>query len=168
MNSLDDKKPSIFNFYFFVGLSLIVASIAEVLLNDFLLSRLTLPLTLMTLIYWNVATPRNIGFFWTMLSGFILDILLGYLLGIHVVIFLLTSYFSQRYFHRFRALFRLQQSLIVAIIVFIYQIYFIIISNNFTLSIIFELLILAIISSLFWPIIYGVLRYLRIKLTYGQ
>ena len=118
MNNLDDKKPSIFNFYFFVGLSLIIASIIEVLLNDFLFSRLTLPLTLMTLIYWNVATPRSVGFFWTMLSGFILDIFIGYLLGVHVVIFLLTSYFSQRYFHRFRALFRLQQSLIVAIIVF--------------------------------------------------
>ena len=63
MNSLDDKKPSIFNFYFFVGLTLIIASTVEVFLNDFLLSRLTLPLTLMTLIYWNVATPRNIGFF---------------------------------------------------------------------------------------------------------
>lgn len=168
MNNLDDKKPSIFNFNFFVGLSLIFASIIEVLLNDFLFSRLTLPLTLMTLIYWNVATPRSVGFFWTMLSGFILDIFIGYLLGVHVVIFLLASYFSQRYFHRFRALFRLQQSLIVAIIVFIYQIYFILISNNLTLSIIFELSILTIVSSLFWPIIYGVLRYLRIKLTYGQ
>ena len=168
MNSLDDKKTSIFNFYFFVGLTLISSSIIEVFLNNLLLSRLTLPLSLMTLIYWNVATPRNVGFFWTMLSGFILDIFLGYLLGIHVVIFLLASYFSQRYFHRFRALFRLQQSLIVAIIVFIYQIYFILISNNFALFIIFELFILTVISSLFWPIIYGVLRYLRIKLTYGQ
>lgn len=168
MNSLDDKKSSIFNFYFFVGFTLISASIIEVFLNNFLLSRLTLPLTLMTLIYWNVATPRNVGFFWTMLSGFILDIFLGYLLGIHVVIFLLASYFSQRYFHRFRALFRLQQSLIVAIIVFIYQNYFILVSKNVGLSIIFELLILTIVSSLFWPIIYGVLRYLRIKLTYGQ
>ena len=168
MNSLEDKKTSIFNFYFFVGLTLISASIIEVFLNNFLLSRLTLPLTLMTLIYWNVATPRNVGFFWTMLSGFILYIFLGYLLGIHVVIFLLASYFSQRYFHRFIAFFMLQQSLIVAIIVFIYQIYFILVSNNFALSIIFELLILTIVSSLFWPIIYGVLRYLRIKLTYGQ
>ena len=34
MNSLDDKKPSIFNFYFFVGLTLIIASMVEVLLND--------------------------------------------------------------------------------------------------------------------------------------
>ena len=87
MNSLDDKKTSIFNFYFFVGLTLIVASIFEVILNNYILSKLTLPLTLMSLIYWNVATPRSIGFFWTMLSGFILDIFLGYLLGTHVVIF---------------------------------------------------------------------------------
>ena len=168
MNSLDDKKTSIFNFYFFVGLTLIVASIFEVILNNYILSKLTLPLTLMSLIYWNVATPRSIGFFWTMLSGFILDIFLGYLLGTHVVIFLLTSYFSQRYFHRFRALFRLQQSLIVAMIVLIYQIYFILISNNFSYSLIFELMILTFTSSLSWPIIYGILRYLRIKLTYGQ
>ena len=168
MNSLDDKRSSAFSFDFFVGITLVMASIIEIFLNDFLLSMLTLPLTLMTLVYWNVATPRNIGFFWTMLSGFILDIFLGYFLGIHVVIFLLASYFSQRYFHRFRALFRLQQSLIVAIIVLIYQIYFILISNNFNLSITFELLILTIVSSLFWPIIYGVLRYLRIKLTYGK
>jgi len=168
MNNFEDKKSSIFNFYFFVGFSLIASSFFEVLLNDYLLSRLTLPLTLMTLVYWNIATPGNIGFFWTMLSGFILDIFLGYFLGVHVFIFLLASYFSQRYFHRFRALFRLQQSLIVAIIVLIYQIYFILISKIFSLSIYFELLILTIISSLFWPIIYGVLRYLRIKLTYGK
>ena len=168
MNSLDDKKSSILNLNFYVGLSLIITSIIEVFLNDFLLSRLTLPLTLMTLIYWNVATPGNIGFFWTMLTGFILDIFLGYLLGIHVIIFLLVSYFSQRYFHRFRALFRLQQSLIVAIIVLIYQIYFITLSNNFSLYMILELMTLTIISSLFWPIIYGLLRYLRIKLTYGR
>tara|TARA_B100000941_G_scaffold271886_1_gene230965 strand:+ start:2590 stop:3096 length:507 start_codon:yes stop_codon:yes gene_type:complete len=168
MNNLDYKKPSIFNFYFFVGLSLLISAWIEILLNDYLLSRLSLPLTLMTLIYWNVATPRNIGFLWTMLSGFVLDIFLGYLLGTHVLIFLLTSYFSQRYFHRFRALFLLQQSLIVAMIVFIYQSIFISISNFFSLSIILELFVLTIISSLFWPIIYGILRYLRIKLTYGQ
>ncbi len=168
MNSLDEKKPSAFKINFFVGLTLVVFSIIEIILNDFLLSRLTLPLTLMSLIYWNVATPRNIGFVWTMFSGLLLDIFLGYLLGTHVIIFLLTSYFSQRYFHRFRALFRIQQSLIVAMIIFIYQIYFILISKNFSLSIIFELLALTIISSLFWPIIYGFLRYLRIKLTYGK
>ena len=129
MNNLDYKKPSIFNFYFFVGLSLLISAWIEILLNDYLLSRLSLPLTLMTLIYWNVATPRNIGFLWTMISGFVLDIFLGYLLGTHVLIFLLASYFSQRYFHRFRALFRLQQSLIVAMIVFIYQTIFISISS---------------------------------------
>ena len=168
MNNLDYKKPSIFNFYFFVGLSLLISAWIEILLNDYLLSRLSLPLTLMTLIYWNVATPRNIGFLWTMFSGFVLAIFLGYLLGTHVLIFLLTSYFSQRYFHRFRALFRLQQSLIVAMIVFIYQTIFISISSFFSLSIILELFVLTIISSLFWPIIYGILRYLRIKLTYGQ
>lgn len=168
MNSFDEKKPSTFKINFFVGFTLIVSAFIEIILNDFLLSRLTLPLTLMSLIYWNVATPRNIGFIWTMFSGFLLDIFLGYLLGTHIIIFLLTAYFSQRYFHRFRALFRLQQSLIVAMIILIYQIYFILISKNFSISLVLELLALTIISSLFWPIIYGILRFLRIKLTYGN
>lgn len=168
MNNLDDKRPSAFSFNIFLGLTLMLATIIEIILNDYLLSRLTLPLTLMTLIYWNVATPRNIGFSWTMLSGFILDLFLGYLLGIHVILFLLTSYLTQRYFHRFRALFRLQQSLIVALIVFLYQAIFIIITNNFSTSIIFELIFLTFISSLCWPIVYGILRFLRIRLTYGQ
>ena len=168
MSSLDDKKSTAFSFNIFLGFTLIFASLVEIILNDYLLFRLTLPLTLMTLIYWNVATPRNIGFIWTILSGFILDLFLGYLLGIHVVLFLLTSYFTQRYFHRFRALFRLQQSLIVALIVFLYQAIFIVITNNFSTSMIFELILLTFISSLFWPIIYGILRVLRIRLTYGQ
>ena len=168
MSSLDDKKSTALSFNIFLGFTLIFATLVEIVLNDYLLSRLTLPLTLMTLIYWNVATPRNIGFSWTILSGFILDLFLGYLLGIHVVLFLLTSYFTQRYFHRFRALFRLQQSLIVALIVFLYQAIFIVITNNFSTSMIFELILLTFISSLFWPIIYGILRVLRIRLTYGQ
>tara|TARA_S200000501_G_C20431557_1_gene572504 strand:- start:156 stop:524 length:369 start_codon:yes stop_codon:yes gene_type:complete len=122
----------------------------------------------MVLIYWNVATPKNTGFFWTMISGFILDLYLGYFLGVHVIVFLLASYLTQRYFHRFRALFRIQQSIIVAAIIFIYQIYFILISNYFSTSIFAELIVLTFISSFFWPIIYGLLRYLRIKLTYGK
>ena len=72
MNSFDEKKPSTFKINFFVGFTLIVSAFIEIILNDFLLSRLTLPLTLMSLIYWNVVTPRNIGFIWTMFSGFLL------------------------------------------------------------------------------------------------
>jgi rod shape-determining protein MreD len=93
---------------------------------------------------------------------------LGNFLGIHDIIFLLASYLTQRYFHRFRALFRIQQSIIVAGMIFTYQIYFILISNYFSTSIFAELIALTFISSFFWPIIYGLLRYLRIKLTYGK
>ena len=168
MINLNEKKTSIFSLYFSSGLTLLGASTLEIILSNLLWFRLSIPLTLMVLIYWNVATPRNTGFFWTMFSGFILDLYLGYFLGIHVIIFLLASYLTQRYFHRFRALFRIQQSIIVAAIIFIYQIYFILISNYFSISIFAELIVLIFISSFFWPIIYGLLRYLRIKLTYGK
>ena len=168
MINLNEKKTSIFSLYFSSGLTLLGASTLEIILSSLLWFRLSIPLTLMVLIYWNVATPRNTGFFWTMFSGFILDLYLGYFLGIHVIIFLLASYLTQRYFHRFRALFRIQQSIIVAGMIFTYQIYFILISNYFSTSIFAELIALTFISSFFWPIIYGLLRYLRIKLTYGK
>ena len=168
MINLNEKKTSIFSLYFSSGLTLLGASILEIIFSNLLWFRLSIPLTLMVLIYWNVATPKNTGFFWTMISGFILDLYLGYFLGVHVIVFLLASYLTQRYFHRFRALFRIQQSIIVAAIIFIYQIYFILISNYFSISIFAELIVLTFISSFFWPIIYGLLRYLRIKLTYGK
>tara|TARA_A100000164_G_scaffold332317_1_gene322142 strand:- start:5971 stop:6477 length:507 start_codon:yes stop_codon:yes gene_type:complete len=168
MNNLNEKRMPIFSLYLSSGFTLLGFSILEIILSNLLWFRLSIPLTLMALIYWNVATPRNTGFFWTMFSGFILDLYLGYLLGIHVIVFLLASYFTQRYFHRFRALFRIQQSIIVAGIILIYQSYFILISKYFSISIFFEVMIITFVSSLFWPIIYGLLRYLRIKLTYGK
>ena len=82
MINLNEKKTSIFSLYFSSGLTLLGASILEIILSSLLWFRLSIPLTLMVLIYWNVATPRNTGFFWTMFSGFILDLYLGYFLGI--------------------------------------------------------------------------------------
>ena len=158
-----DKKSNFVSVYFFIGITIFFAFLLEVFISNFFELSVYLPLTLMVLIYWNMALPKNIGLIWAMIFGFCLDINQEILLGSHVILFLFISYFTQRYFHRLRALYTVQQSLFVAIIVLIYQIFLIFFLSEFTDTIIIELVLMTVMAALIWPIIFGILRQLRIK-----
>ena len=158
-----DKRNNFVSVYFFIGITIFFAFLLEVLVSNFFELSVYLPLTLMVLIYWNMALPKNIGLIWAMIFGFCLDINQEILLGSHVILFLFISYFTQRYFHRLRALYTIQQSLFVAIIVLIYQIFLISFLSEFNDTIIIELVLMTIMAALIWPIIFGILRQLRIK-----
>ena len=158
-----DKRSNFISVYFFIGITIFFAFLLEVFVSNFFELSVYLPLTLMVLIYWNMALPKNIGLIWAMIFGFCLDINQEILLGSHVILFLFISYFTQRYFHRLRALYTVQQSLFVAIIVLIYQIFLIFFLSEFTDNIIIELVLMTVMAALIWPIIFGILRQLRIK-----
>ena len=158
-----DKRSNFISVYFFIGITIFFGFLLEVLVSNFFELSVYLPLTLMVLIYWNMALPKNIGLIWAMIFGFCLDINQEILLGSHVILFLFISYFTQRYFHRLRALYTVQQSLFVAIIVLIYQIFLIFFLSEFNDTIIIELVLMTIMAALIWPIIFGILRQLRIK-----
>ena len=158
-----DKKSNFVSVYFFIGITIFFAFLLEIFISNFFELSVYLPLTLMVLIYWNMALPKNIGLIWAMIFGFCLDINQEILLGSHVILFLFISYFTQRYFHRLRALYTVQQSLFVAIIVLIYQIFLIFFLSEFTDTIIIELVLMTVMAALIWPIIFGILRQLRIK-----
>ena len=158
-----DKKNNFISVYFFIGITIFFSFLLEIFLSNMFDLSVYLPLTLMVLIYWNMALPRNIGLFWALLAGFSLDVYQEIYLGSHVFLFLLVSYITQRYFHRLRALYTIQQSLFVAIVVLIYQIFLISFLGEFKESIVIELISLTLISALIWPIIFGILRQLRIK-----
>ena len=158
-----DKRSNFISVYFFIGITIFFAFLLEVFVSNFFELSVYLPLTLMVLIYWNMALPKNIGLIWAMIFGFCLDINQEILLGSHVILFLFISYFTQRYFHRLRALYTVQQSLFVAIIVLIYQIFLIFFLSEFTDTIIIELVLMTVMAALIWPIIFGILRKLRIK-----
>ena len=158
-----DKRSNFISVYFFIGITIFFAFLLEVFVSNFFELSVYLPLTLMVLIYWNMALPKNIGLIWAMIFGFCLDINQEILLGSHVILFLFISYFTQRYFHRLRALYTVQQSLFVAIIVLIYQIFLIFFLSEFTATIIIELVLMTVMAALIWPIIFGILRQLRIK-----
>ena len=158
-----DKRNNFISIYFFIGITIFFSFLLEIFLSNMFDLSVYLPLTLMVLIYWNMALPKNIGLIWAMIFGFSLDINQEVLLGSHVLLFLFISYLTQRYFHRLRALFTIQQSLFVAIVVLIYQIFLISFLGEFKESIVIELISLTLISALIWPIIFGILRQLRIK-----
>ena len=162
---LDQKRPT-FPVYVTIGLTIIFFAITEIIFRNLFPLFLNIPLTLMCLIYWNMALPKSVGLTWAILCGFILDLSQNLILGSNVMIFLVSSYLIQRYFHRLRALYRVQQSLIVAGMVFTYQMIFIFSFLNFSNEIIVELLLFTIISALIWPVIFGLLRFIRIKFTY--
>ena len=158
-----DKRNNFISVYFFIGITIFFSFLLEIFLSNMFDVSVYLPLTLMVLIYWNMALPKNIGLIWAMIFGFSLDINQEVLLGSHVLLFLFISYLTQRYFHRLRALYTIQQSLFVAIVVLIYQIFLISFLGEFKESIVIELISLTLISALIWPIIFGILRQLRIK-----
>jgi rod shape-determining protein MreD len=166
MTEFLDQKRKTLPIYFTIGISILIFSFFEIILRNSIPLFLNIPLTLMSLIYWNMALPKSVGLFWAILAGFILDVSQDIILGSNVLIFLISSYLIQRYFHRLRALFRIQQSLIVAAMVFIYQIIFIFFLLNFSFEVFKEVIFLTFISLITWPIIYGILRFIRIRFTY--
>lgn len=161
-----DQKRKIFPIYITIGISILIFLVFEIILRNSISLFLNIPLTLMCLIYWNMALPKSVGLFWAILSGLILDVSQDIILGSNVLIFLISSYLIQRYFHRLRALFRIQQSLIVAAMVFIYQIIFIFFLLNFSFEVLIEVIFLTFIALITWPIVYGILRFIRIRFTY--
>ena len=158
-----DKKNKFISVYFFIGITILVSFLLEVFTSNLFDLSVYLPITLMVLIYWNMALPKDIGLIWAMIFGFCLDVNKEILLGSHVLLFLLISFLTQRYFHRLRALYMIQQSLFVAVVILIYQIFLILFFSEFRQSIFLELILLTLLSSLLWPVIFGILRQLRIK-----
>ena len=158
-----DKKNNFISVYFFIGITILVSFLLEIFTSNLFDLSVYLPITLMVLIYWNMALPKDIGLIWAMIFGFCLDVNKEILLGSHVLLFLLISFLTQRYFHRLRALYMIQQSLFVAVVIMIYQIFLILFFSEFRQSIFLELILLTLLSSLLWPVIFGILRQLRIK-----
>ena len=158
-----DKKNNFISVYFFIGITILVSFLLEIFTSNLFDLSVYLPVTLMVLIYWNMALPKDIGLIWAMIFGFCLDVNKEILLGSHVLLFLLISFLTQRYFHRLRALYMIQQSLFVAIVILIYQIFLVLFFSEFSQSILYELIMMTLLSALLWPVIFGILRQLRIK-----
>ena len=125
-------------------------------------------LSLIALIYWNMALPNKVGIFEALLFGLIMDLLSGSVFGLHGLLFVLITYICQRFFYQFRVSPIWQQSVILFFLFFIFKMSFafdfynvtsgVNISDSFYLS---NTLLFAFVSSLFWTPMFYLLRELR-------
>ena len=125
-------------------------------------------LTLLVLIYWNMALPDRVGIFEALFFGLIMDLLNGSVLGLHGILFVLISYICQRFFYQFRVSPIWQQSVILFFLFFIFKMvlsfdFFSLraglnVSDSFY---VLNSLLFALVSSLFWTPTFFLLRELR-------
>lgn len=125
-------------------------------------------LTLLVLIYWNMALPDKVGIFEALFFGIIMDILNGSILGLHGLLFVLITYICQRFFYQFRVSPIWQQSVILFFLFFIFKTAFsfdyfnvrlgLNVSDGFYLT---NTFLFALVSSLFWIPTFFILRELR-------
>ena len=127
-------------------------------------------LTLLVLIYWNMALPDKVGIFEALFFGIIMDILNGSILGLHGLLFVLITYICQRFFYQFRVSPIWQQSVILFFLFFTFKMAFTFdfldvseglnIADNLYLT---NAFIFSLISSIFWIPTFILLRAFRRK-----
>ena len=125
-------------------------------------------LTLLALIYWNMAFPDKIGIFEAIVFGLVTDLIQGTLLGLHGLLFVLITYVCQRFFYQFRVSPLWQQSLVLFFLFFIFKIIlafdFFNLRDGFNVSdgsYITNALLFSFMSSLFWTPSFLLLREVR-------
>ena len=83
---------------FWIYSSLFLAFVIDIYVTPEVLILWKPVLTLLVLIYWNMALPDRVGIFEALLFGLLLDISTGTILGLHAALFVLITYICQRFF----------------------------------------------------------------------
>ena len=117
---------------------------------------------LLVLLYWLIALPGRIGLLSAWVIGLLLDLVDGSLLGQHAMTFVIAGFFAVNFHQQFRMFSRVQQTLLIALTVAIYELIDGLItqfSGNASFS--FLLFLPVFFSALVWPMIFTLLRHVR-------
>ncbi len=112
----------------------------------------------MTLIYWTMALPHrvNIGVAW--FTGLVMDITTGGQLGVHAFAYAMAIFMVARFHLQLRQYPLWQQAFTILSLVFLVHVVSML---NAPLTSSWHIWMPAIVSTLLWPIVYGVLRKIR-------
>jgi rod shape-determining protein MreD len=145
--------------WWFINLSILVALVLSIMPLPLELKPLRPDWVAMVVIYWAMALPHrvNIGTAWVV--GFLLDILLGTLLGVHAFALSLVVFGVSSNFQKMRNFSVWQQSIIVGAFLLLYH-FVIFWINRFLVNVnfSFEYITPAFTSILFWLWLFPVLR----------
>jgi rod shape-determining protein MreD len=119
----------------------------------------------LTIVYWVIETPHQVGLFTAWIIGISLDVLNGTLLGEHALALTFVAYLAAKMERRFRAIPFWQQTFYVLIFLAFYQAFFFVIQGLTGAMIEDARFWLApIISAFIWPWWAMVLRKCQLKL----
>lgn len=116
----------------------------------------------LVVVYWVIALPKHVNLVYGFMNGLLLDVILVKPIGFHAIGFLFIAYFSAKGFSQIRVLVLWQQCLVVGLIIAFCKLiisFVAVMTIDFAFTIQFWYSTLG--NMLFWPIIYGVLRYVR-------
>ena len=115
-------------------------------------------------IYWAIAIPTNNKLLLAFVSGYLVDIMYGQVLGLTSLTYVIYIYIILRLYNSLRYMTVTQQMVVISFFILIKQHLFV--WSNSVIGIdseYFDLLISAILSGILWLPIYFILRYLRRK-----
>ena len=115
--------------------------------------------------YWSYAAPQQFNLALVILSGILLDFLTASFIGTHTLIFIFFSLVFRSYAYRLRLFSHLQIALIIALlssIGFTFKYLFIYPEGYLYSKLIFNFFS----TIIFWPLIFGICRYLRRHYAY--
>lgn len=115
-------------------------------------------------IYWAIALPTNNKLLIAFISGYLVDILYGQILGITSLTFVIFIYIILRLYNSLRYMTITQQMIVIAFFILIKQHLFIWLNSVVGVDLeYYDLMISTFISGILWPPIYFMLRYFRRK-----
>ncbi|MGD9152633.1 MAG: rod shape-determining protein MreD [Gammaproteobacteria bacterium] len=120
--------------------------------------------TLLVMIYWMMALPFYIGFFYAFCIGILLDLLNGTLLGEHAFAMLIVAYLIIKLYQLIRVYPMMQQTLIIFALVALYRAIIYIIQGMIgELPHTMVCWLTVFISTILWPWVFIILRDMRRK-----
>lgn len=117
---------------------------------------------LLVLIYWVMALPHRVGLLSAFVTGILLDVLRGNVLGLNALALTIIAFLVQLLYQRLRMFPLWQQSALVLVLVGINQLLFHWmqgITGTTSSSLLF--LLPAVISAIVWPWLFMMLRWVR-------
>ena len=115
-------------------------------------------------IYWAIALPTNNKLLLAFVSGYLVDILYGQVLGLTSLTYVIFIYIILRLYNSLRYMTVSQQMVVISFFILIKQHFFVWLNSVLGIdSEYFDLMISAVISGILWLPIYYTLRYFRRK-----
>ena len=143
-------------------LSLLLALIVSIMPMPLSIDMFRPDWVLIVMLYWTIALPTKVNVITAAVMGFILDVLLGSILGVHMAAMAISTYIAAVNYQKIRNFSLWQQALIVGVLTALYHL-IVFWLQRFLTDIVFlpSYLYPVITSIVLWPWIFLLLRKIR-------